>query len=182
MRHDRDALLARVDLESLADELLGPRLRPAIRMWPCPNPDHPQTGRTPPLSVFVARSGHQRWHCHGCGQGGTAIDLLLATGHARDVGDALDWLAHRIGLITPAGPVLASVRTHQDREVAALAARLRGEETRAARPAPEPPRKADPEVVAQLDDYAAVCAEHLQSRAGRPVLAWLTERRAIPIE
>lgn len=64
MRHDRDAILARVDLEALADELLGPRLRPAIRMWPCPNPDHHQTGRTPPLSVFTGHNGYQRWHCH----------------------------------------------------------------------------------------------------------------------
>ena len=98
MRHERDAILARVDLEALADELLGPRPRPFIRMWPCPNPDHPQTGKTPPLSVFPGRNGRQRWHCHGCGEGGTAIDLLLATRHAVDVRDALDWLAHRVGL------------------------------------------------------------------------------------
>jgi hypothetical protein len=164
MRHDRDAILARVDLEALADELLGPRPRPTIRMWPCPNPDHPQTGRTPPLSVYMARSGHQRWHCHGCGDGGTAIDLLLATRRSHDVRDALDWLADRSGLspgswpasgrrpLTPAPPV---------------------------RPAPEPPRITDPGVVDQLDAYAAACVDHLHSRDGRPVRAWLTERRAI---
>jgi DNA primase len=166
MRHDRDALLARIDLESLADELLGPRPRPAIHMWPCPNPDHPQTGRTPPLSVFTARGGHQRWHCHGCGDGGTAIDLLLATGHAHDVRDALDWLAHRTGL-TPQPAAHGAAR--ELRPVAA------------ARPA-ESLRDIDPAMVGRLDAYAEACAEHLRSPAGRSVRAWLTERRAIPPE
>jgi DNA primase len=165
MRHDRDAILARVDLEALADEVLGPRPRPFIRMWPCPNPDHSQTGKTPPLSVFAARSGHQRWHCHGCGDGGTAIDLLLATRHAYDVRDALDWLAHRTGL-TPEAPPDGRHRALRPITVA--------------RSAPEPPRSVDPQVVDQLDEYAVACAEHLRSPAGRAVLAWLTERRAIP--
>jgi DNA primase len=165
MRHDRDAILARVDLEALADELLGRRPRPFIRMWPCPNPDHPQTGKTPPLSVFAARSGHQRWHCHGCGDGGTAIDLLLATRHAHDVRDALDRLAHRTGL-TPEPP--PDGRRGSLRPVPV------------ARSAPKPPRSVDPQVVDQLDEYAVACAEHLRSPAGRAVLAWLTERRAIP--
>jgi DNA primase len=168
MRHDRDAILARVDLEALADEILGPRARPAIRMWPCPNPDHHQTGRTPPLSVFAARSGHQRWHCHGCGDGGTAIDLLLATRHAHDVRDALDWLAHRAGL-TPDSP--PSGRAHALRAVAPSARRP-----------PSTPCAVDERTVEQLDAYASACAEHLHSRDGREVRAWLTEQRAIPSE
>jgi DNA primase len=167
MRHDRDAIVARVDLEALADELLGPRARPAIRMWSCPNLDHQQTGRTPPLSVFTARSGHQRWHCHGCGDGGTAIDLLLATRHAHDVRDALDWLAHRTGL-TPESPMSGRAR--------ALAA------VPPVRPPPSAPRAVDERTVAQLDAYASACAEHLHSRDGREVRAWLTEQRAIPPE
>lgn len=167
MRHDRDAILARIDLEVLADELLGPRARPAIRMWPCPNPDHPQTGRTPPLSIFTARAGHQRWHCHGCGDGGTAIDLLLATRHAHDVRDALEWLAHRVGFaVQPPAP--------GQHRLAVPAS--------AARPAPEPARRPAPHVIEQLDAYVAACVEHLHSPAGRPVWAWLTERRAIPPE
>jgi hypothetical protein len=166
MRHDREALLARVDLEALADELLGPRARPAIHMWPCPNPDHTQTGKTPPLSVFTARSGHQRWHCHGCGDGGTAIGLLLATRHAHDVRDALDWLAHRAGL-TPAAAPDGTRRAVRNTSVARTGA-------------PLSPRTVAPHIVEQLDAYAAACAEHLRSPAGRPVRAWLTERRAIP--
>jgi hypothetical protein len=166
MRHDRDALLARVDLEALADELLGPRARPAIHMWSCPNPDHTQTGKTPPLSVFTARSGHQRWHCHGCGDGGTAIDLLLATRHAHDIRDALDWLAHRAGLTSAVAPD-GTRRAVRDTSVT--------------RPeAPASPRTVDPHIIEQLDAYTAACAEHLRSPAGRPVRAWLTERRAIP--
>jgi hypothetical protein len=167
MRHDRDALLARVDLEALADELLGPRARPAIRMWSCPNPDHHQTGRTPPLSVFTARSGHQRWHCHGCGDGGTAIDLLLATRNAEDVRDALDWLAHRVGL-TPEPLPAGRPRALQVVPIAP-------------RPLSVPPAL-DARTIGQLDAYAAACAEHLHSRAGREVWAWLTEQRAIPPE
>lgn len=165
MRHDRDALLARVDLAALADELLGPRARPAVRMWRCPNPDHQQTGRTPPLSVFTARTGHQRWHCHGCGAGGTAIDLLLATGHAHDVRDAFDWLADRTGLSPES--VAPYQRPRRVRPVAVP-------------PTPAPDRAVDPAVVDELDDYATSCVDHLHSQAGRPVLAWLTERRAIP--
>jgi DNA primase len=167
MRHDRDAILARVDLEPLADELLGPRARPALRMWPCPNPDHHQTGRTPPLSVFTARNGHQRWHCHGCGDGGTAIDLLLATRHAHDVRDALDWLAHRAGLAPdspPSGPARGLKAVPPVR-----------------RP-PSVPEAIDQRTVEQLDAYASACVEHLHSRDGREVRAWLTEQRAIPSE
>jgi hypothetical protein len=167
MRHDRDAILASVDLEALADELLGPRTRPAIRMWPCPNPDHHQTGRTPPLSVFTGHNGYQRWHCHGCGDGGTAIDLLLATRHAGDVRDALDWLAHRTGLRPEPSPA--------GRPRAPHAAPI------APRP-PSMPPALDARTIEQLDAYASACAEHLHSRAGREVRAWLTERRAIPSE
>jgi hypothetical protein len=118
--------------------------------------------------VFTARSGHQRWHCHGCGDGGTAIDLLLATRRAHDVRDALDWLAHRTGLTPDAEP---------DGGPSAV------RDTTVARPGPPaPPRTVDPHIIEQLDAYAAACAEHLRSPACRAVLAWLTERRAIPLD
>lgn len=50
------------------------------------------------MSIFVSRIGEQRWHCHGCGDGGTAIDLVM---HRRglDVGAAIAWLADRAGTI-----------------------------------------------------------------------------------
>src|SRR3954452_2195483 len=95
---DRSQLLERVDLVALADEFLGPhhgtRTSPS---WACPNPRHPQTGRTPPVAVFVARSGEQRWYCHGCGLGGTAIALVMAVG-AVSIRAAIDELAARVGL------------------------------------------------------------------------------------
>lgn len=76
---DRDALLAAVDLRALADDLLGPPSGGGRSpMWPCPSAQHAQTGRTPPVSIFTSRRGEQRWRCHGCGDGGTAIDLVLA--------------------------------------------------------------------------------------------------------
>ena len=77
----RDQILEATDLAKLADELLGPRRgRGPSATWPCPSPHHgPQTGRTPPVSIFTSDRGHQRWHCHACGAGGTAIDLLLET-------------------------------------------------------------------------------------------------------
>ena len=87
--HDRDALLARTDLPALATEILGP---PRHRKWPCPNPDHAQTGRTPPVSIFATRDGQARWRCHGCGAGGTAIDLIMIS-QRTDVRGALDALA-----------------------------------------------------------------------------------------
>jgi hypothetical protein len=86
---DRDAIVAATDLPALADQLLGPSRN---RRWPCPNPDHPQTGRTPPVTIFRPAGGDARWRCHGCGIGGTAIDLLMAA-RGVDVTTALDTLA-----------------------------------------------------------------------------------------
>ncbi len=163
MRHDRDAILARVDLEALADELLGARARPALRMWSCPNRDHSQTGKTPPLSVFNARAGHQRWHCHGCGDGGTAIDLLLRTERAGDVREALDWLAGRTGL-APGRPL------HSAGPATLL---------RTGPPATPSPRTLDPAVVEQLEEYTAACADYLRRPGGRVIRSWLTEQRSI---
>jgi hypothetical protein len=163
MLHDRDAMLARVDLEALADELLAPRARPGLRLWSCPNRDHAQTGKTPPLNIFNARTGHQRWHCHGCGDGGTAIDLLVRAGRVRDVREALDWLADRTG-------IAAVIPLHGDERAPA----------RPCRPVPPPPPVIDRAVVEQLEDYTAACVAYLHSPGGRPMRAWLSERRAIP--
>jgi hypothetical protein len=121
-----------------------------------PNPGHDQTGRTPPLSVFAGRNGIQRWKCHGCGDSGTAIDLALRTGNADGVADALDFLS--------------------------------GDDRRTFAPIPSrsrPPHTVgdiSPATRAGLEAYTAGCVEHLHRRAGRPVLAWLTERRAIPLD
>ena len=64
--YDRDRILDSVDLASLADEVLGEHHGPdRSPTWPCPNPNHAQTGRTPPVTIFRSNTGDERWHCHG---------------------------------------------------------------------------------------------------------------------
>ena len=103
---DRAEVLSRVDLVALAEEVLGPgRGRERSRMWPCPSPNHAQSGRTPPLSIFTTRAGEQRFFCHGCGASGTAVDLVMLT-QGLDVHHALEALAQRASL-SPMTPRLA---------------------------------------------------------------------------
>lgn len=156
--YDRDALLAAVDLRALAEELLGPgRSNGRSRMWPCPNPQHAQTGRTPPVSVFASHRGEQRWRCHGCGDGGSAIDLVLAS-HGGTTRDAMTFLAERIG--------------HREQSDVWRPAR------RAERPRSLPPARCrDPQ---GLDRYVDECAERLWKPEGRAMRRWLTETRKIP--
>lgn len=89
----RTDLLGQHDLRDLMDQYVGPgRGRGTMATWPCPAPGHgPQTGRTPPVSVFTGRTGEQRWKCHGCGTGGTAIDLIqtVTGGSVREAFEAL---------------------------------------------------------------------------------------------
>ena len=99
MTYDRDLLLERTDLRALADELLGERKGRGVHAsWPCPAPAHgPQTGRTPPVSIFTDSGGIERWHCHACGAGGTALDCVMAVDRV-SVRAALDFLAMRAGI------------------------------------------------------------------------------------
>lgn len=156
--YDRDALLAAVDLRVLADDLLGPPTGGGRSpMWPCPSAQHAQTGRTPPVSIFTSRRGEQRWRCHGCGDGGTAIDLVLACqgGNPRD---AMTFLAERAG--------------HREQPDDWRRAR------RAASPRTMPPAGCrDPEA---LDFYVNECAEQLWKPDGRRMRRWLTNIRGLP--
>ena len=98
MGYERNDVLSRTRLPDLCDEILGPRRgRGPSASWPCPDPGHgPQTGQTPPVTVFQNRGGTERWRCHACGAGGTAVDLVMR----RDgIGfrEALDRLGRRIG-------------------------------------------------------------------------------------
>lgn len=164
MRFDRDEVVARVDLGALADRLLGQR-HPRSRTWACPNPSHSQTGRTPPVGIFTGRRGHQRWHCHGCGAGGTAIDLVLAAGPARDFREALEWLADTAG-------VSPSLERRPRRVTAPAAPHLRIVH-------PPGPTEAIRKV---LGRHIAACWAHLHDPGGRDVLRWLTQSRALPID
>lgn len=161
-RVDRDRVLAAIDLPLLADELLGPRRGPnRSGTWPCPSPQHAQTGRTPPVSIFATASGEQRWHCHGCGIGGSAVDLVMAARGA-PVRDALEELAARAG-ISPDPFVDPTPRRRIERPLAA-------------RPAPP---AGD---LAGLAVYVEECANRLWQPEGRPVLGWLTRVRRLPVD
>ena len=148
---DRERALASVDLRELADELLGPRRgTTASASWPCPDAGHAQTGRTPPVSVFLSRRGEQRWRCHGCGAGGTAIDLVVAaTGCG--VGEALELLSARTG--------------------AGARAQRRGHDA---------PRVTQPGQLEGLHRYVSECAARLWTREGTAVRTWLMRDRGLP--
>jgi hypothetical protein len=155
VRYDRDELLARTDLAALADELLGFHVGNGRNArWPSPVPNHPQTGRTPPMSMFVDYRGIERWTCFATGANGTAIDLVMvATG--RSVGDAIAWLADRARLdrSPPERPV--SIR----------------------RASPSPPREPSP----ALKEYVEACEQILWQPEGAAVRRWLVcERRLDP--
>jgi DNA primase len=154
----RDQILEATDLAGLADELLGPRRgRGASATWPCPSPHHgPQTGRTPPVSIFTSDRGYQRWHCHACGTGGTAIDLLLETTGV-PIRQALEHLAQRAS-ITPEHRPLRLIRRAQ--------------------PEPGFARRPQAGVFARgaLHDHVARCEATLWSPAGQPMLDYLHAR------
>jgi DNA primase len=154
-RYDRDRLIADTDLELLADELLGPHTGRATKTWRCPNPVHKQSGRTPPVSVFRSRRGEQRWYCHGCGAGGTAIDLLLAT-RGLDLQAALEALAQRAHLTPDKQP---SPRT-----------------------TPPQARPQSTGTLAELDEYVDACARNLWADNGQDTRRWLTETRGLPTD
>jgi hypothetical protein len=148
--HDRTALVAGTDLRQLADDLLGGHRGERNPMWRCPNPNHAQTGRTPPMSIFIGHRGEQRWRCHGCGMGGTAIDLVRLALPTNVLG-ALIYLTDR-QRNGPTGAV-------SDRQ-----------------PDPRPPASPDP---AGFAAYIEDCARRLWRPEGRNVLDWLTNDRGL---
>lgn len=156
MAYERDEVVQRIELAELCDQLLGPRKgRGVSGTWACPDPGHgPQTGRTPPVSVYRTHYGEQRWRCHGCGAGGSAVDLVMAT-EGLDVRAAIDELGRRSGAAERHG------------------ARDRHPSARALRPRPAPqPLVPSPE----LERYVAACEAHLWSPAGRAQRQWLAGR------
>lgn len=160
---DRNHIVEATDLAALADELLGPRRgTPCSASWPCPSPQHAQTGRTPPLGVFRTGSGEERWHCHGCGIGGSAIDLVMVA-QGLTVGEAIQRLAGRAGVREP---FVADSRRP--------AGAVRPIKVVAVARAPV----ADAGLAAFVDE----CAERLWQPQGRVVLQWLTQVRGLPEE
>lgn len=149
--HDIDAILDRIDLEALADELCGPRRgQGSGARWPSPVPDHPQTGRTPPMSIFTDRRGRQRWTCWSTGASGTAIDLV-SVNRRTDVSASIDWLAERAGQV--AEPV---------------------------RPTPRPAAPRRTGASAALREYVHACRAELYKPSGESARQWLERRHLDP--
>jgi hypothetical protein len=88
-RSERDEVLADVSIEELS-VALGVQVHDSGLT--CPIPDHHQRGRDAPASVFVSDEGIERWWCHSCHEGGTAIDFVLLAGFAENYHEALDVL------------------------------------------------------------------------------------------
>lgn len=161
---DREATLAAIDramMIDLADELLGAhRGTDRSPTWACPS-HHGQTGRTPPVGIFTDRFGEQRWKCHACGAGGTAIDMIMQVRGA-SVRDALGELARRTGT-----PPLTSRRrpAHRTPHAPSLPQR------------PTNPFFAQP--VADLDRYVQQCAGTLWRPEGAVIRHSLIESRGL---
>jgi hypothetical protein len=156
MGYDRDDVLARIDLGQLCDELLGPHKgRGRSASWPCPDLHHgPQTGQTPPVTVFRPRNDIERWHCHGCGAGGTAIDLVMRTEGVR-FPEALELLGRRAGAPEAAAPWTPSP----------------------IRPRAEPPSSLPlPDPSPALEAYVSACEDWLWGPNGRVMRRYLANR------
>ena len=154
MGYDRNDVLSRTELAGLCDELLGPRRgRGHSASWPCPDPGHgPQTGKTPPVTVFQTRDGTERWRCHACGSGGTAIDLVM---RADGVGfrDALTRLGQRAGAPEAERACVVPLRR------------------------PQPPPQVPPaDVSPALEAYVGACEAWLWGPGGRVFLSFLANR------
>jgi hypothetical protein len=95
---DRDAIVAAVDLPTLADALLRARRgSPESPVWICPAPGHDPGSPFPAdMSIFSTRRGGQRWACQNCGADGSAVDLVM-TSQRLGFRDALEFLARRTG-------------------------------------------------------------------------------------
>lgn len=156
MTYDRDELLRRIALDELCDDLLGPRKgRGCSGSWSCPSSDHgPQTGRTPPLTTVTSLTNEQRWRCHACGAGGTALDLVMIS-RQLDFKHAIEFLAQRAGLNPTAGSSSPSLRRR------AVPPTL---------PFPLPTPNA------AIDGYVAACESLLMAPAGAAVRRWLLGR------
>lgn len=165
-RYDRDEVLARTDLTALASELCGePRGRGVGAKWHCPNPDHPDTH--PSMTVFRGQR-NQRWKCHSCGDGGTAIDLWMTVKRC-DVRQAIEDLGDRARAPKEAEPWSPSPRSANRPDLVASASPAGGRTD--APPEPGPP-KVDPCV----EQYVATAAELLWGPRGEAARTWLHNR------
>lgn len=163
MGYDRDELLARVDLAGLFTDLVGPpKGRARSERFSCPAPDHSQTGKTPPVSLDRERG---LWRCHGCGAGGSAVDLVVLAQNLT-VGEAIAELARSVHLEPEERPGMATGR--------ALPRQSRAKP--ASEPAPVVEKTPAVGVPGALEAYVGACEVALWHPEGKPVLAWLRKR------
>ena len=94
---DRDALLQRIDLAELLDELSSsPRTRLGrSARWRCIDPSHED--QRPSVTMFTDSRGIERWRCWSGGHGGTAIDAILVA-RGGTIRDAIEDLERRAEL------------------------------------------------------------------------------------
>ena len=165
--YDRDEVLTRTDLATLATEICGPPTGHGRNAkWHCPNPDHPDTH--PSMTIFDGRRS-QRWKCHACSEGGTAIDLWMLSQRAT-VPEAIAALGERCGATstTPAPSVGPRLRHLLDAPPSIPAA-------------PSPPNAPadaiDPDSFdVRVESYVAAAADVLWSARGEGALRWLHDR------
>lgn len=93
-RDDRAELFAAVDLA--AEFTAAALTQGRNRQWPCPSPHHAQTGTTPPVAITTGPDGYDLWHCHGCGAGGTVVDLYRLT-RGVDTAEAFALVRAKVG-------------------------------------------------------------------------------------
>jgi hypothetical protein len=117
------------------------------------------------MSVFRGQRT-QRWKCHACGDGGTAIDLWM-TVHGGTVGEAIETLGRRTPLVPDGSPRRDAPRGPRGRP--AGPARNRPTPPAPARPVDRPP---DPDIEA----YVAAAEAILWQAEGEPGLEWLRSR------
>ncbi len=67
----------------------------------CPNPDHAQTGKTPPVSINLTTG---LWCCHSCGAGGDVITAIGIASH-HDTKSAIKAAAALAGMPVEAWPL-----------------------------------------------------------------------------
>ena len=158
MSFDRDEILERTDLRALFLELVGGgRGQGRQAMWPCPSPNHAQTGKSPPVSIDA---NNRLWNCHGCEAGGTAVDLLVLKQGLRP-GEALAVLAARAG-VRP--------------DDAGWAPRPRPPRSAPTPAAPPPPTPPPDGALDELRAYVEAAARLLWEPEGEAVRRWLHRR------
>lgn len=169
--NQRDDIVAATDLRALASELVGePVGQGRAAKWHCPSPTHADTD--PSMSIYDTPKG-SRWHCFGCGAGGTCLDLVM---DARAVGftDALAVLAARAGITLTRSTPATQPGAARARSTPPTPSPLASRPSRATPPPPAP--RVEPKVSSVIERYVARTVAQLWSPAGRRARDWLAQR------